>query len=293
MPQLLAETEVIILKGTIPTGIGYNKRQKEEEQAKIDWLLTNADKQYALFHLEDHSLLYGCVAVIGLENYANFDKFRELFNNINWDLISKALLAKGDYSQVVGWHWQLGTKNDSTWKDLFHPSNQRKGFDKTKIVLNDLLASLTAIEAIVLQNVIDTYLNNPNTLKDWRFYIVRYWQYLRPQRQGYYHTDENDYITYRMNAKQLNGYHWNIFIETLYYELDKNYPIDYDGYKGCRLKIADVISVQSTADKFIIYKLDNNNWKFDSEIAIPQDGNGFDTQDRVEWMKNELVNLGY
>lgn len=293
MPQLLAETEEIILKGTIPTGTGYNKRQKEEEQAKTDWLLTNSDKQDALFHLEDHSLLYGCIAVVGLDNFANFDKFRELFNNCNWDSVSRALLAKGDYSQSISRHWQLGTQNDSTWKDLFHPSKQRVGFEnKTKIVLNDLLANLTVIGTNELQDVIDSYLNDINVLKDWRYYIVKYWKYLKPQWQGYYHTDGNDYITYKMNATQLNGYHWNIFVQTLYYELLKKYPIDYDGCKGWGLKISEMISVGSTADKFIIYKRNNDQWEVDSEIAITQQ-NGIDTEDRIEWMKNELVKLGY
>ncbi len=301
MPQLLAETKEIILQGTIPTSTGYNKRQKEEEQAKIDWLITNSDKQDTLFHLEDHSLLYGCIAVVGLENIANFDKFRKLFNNCDWDLISRALLAKGDYSQVVGWRWQLGTKNVSTWKDLFHPSNQRDGFDKTKIVLNDLLASLSsATGENELKGVIDTYLNNTNTLKDWRYYFVKYaepiltnWEL--PSTYGFYYTyDDGVYHTLRMNTEEsIRGRNWNVFILTLYYQLDEKYPLDNYAYQGNKLQLPNGLWLDCLNNKFVFYKWTIDHWEFDSEIAIPQDANGIDTEDRVVWMKNKLNELGF
>lgn len=299
MPQLLAETKEIILQGTIPTTTGYNKRQKEEEQAKIDWLQTNLDKQDTLFHLEDHSLLYGCIAVVGLDNVANFDKFRELFNNCDWDLISRALLAKGDYSQMVGWRWQLGTKNDSTWKDLFHPSKQREGFDNTTNVLNDLLASLTTIDADELQNVIDTYLNNSSTLKDWRYYFVKYaepiltnWEL--PSTYGFYYTyKDGDYHTLRMNTeKSLGGRNWNVFILTLYYQLDEKYPLDDYAYQGNKLQLSNDLWLDCLNDKFVFYKWNNDQWKIDLEMPIPQDENGIDSVDRIEFMKKRIEIMG-
>lgn len=300
MPQLLAETEQIILKGTIPTGTGYNKLQKEEEQAKIDWLPSNLDKQDALFHLEDHSLLYGCIAVVGLDNFANFDKFRELFNNCNWDLVSRALLAKGDYSQVVGWRWQLGTKNDSTWKGLFHPSNQREGFENsTKIVLNDLLVCLTVVGTSELQNVIDSYLNDINTLKDWRYYFVKYaepiltnWEL--PSTYGFYYTyNDSNYHILRMNTeKSLSGRNWNVFILALFYQMDEEYDLGNYAYQGDCLMLSDSLALDCENDKYILYEKDDGEWKVKQEFPIPQK-DGIDTEDRVEWMKNELKKLEY
>lgn len=299
MPQLLAETEDIILKGTIPTGIGYNKRQKEEEQAKIDWLLTNLDKKDALFHLEDHSLLYGCIAVVGLDNFANFDKFRELFNNCNWNLVSQALLSKGDYSQVVGSRWQLGT-NDSTWKGLFHPSNQREGFENsTKIVLNDLLVCLTVVGTSELQNVIDSYLNDINTLKDWRYYFVKYaepiltnWEL--PSTYGFYYTyNDSNYHILRMNTeKSLSGWNWNVFILALYYQMKEEYVLGNYAYQGDCLMLSDSLALDCENDKYILYEDINDEWKVKQEFPIPQQ-DGIDTKDRVEWMKNKLKKLGY
>lgn len=300
MPQLLAETEEIILKGTIPTGTGCNKRQKEEEQAKTDWLLANSDKQDALFHLEDHSLLYGCIAVVGLDNFANFDKFRELFNNCNWDFVSRALLAKGDYSQVVGWRWQLGTKNDSTWKVLFHPSNQREGFEnKTKIVLNDLLANLTVIGTNELQNVIDSYLNDINVLKDWRYYFVKYadpilTNFELPSTFGYYYSyNDGDYHTLRMNTEErLSGRNWNVFILALYYQMNEKYYLGDYAHQGNKLMLSDSLSLNCRNDKFVLYEKEEDGWKVKQEFPVPQK-DGIDTEDRIEWMKNELVKLGY
>ncbi|MCQ2340016.1 MAG: DUF262 domain-containing protein [Paludibacteraceae bacterium] len=299
MPQLLAETKEIILQGTIPTSTGYNKRQKEEEQAKIDWLQTNLDKQDTLFRLEDHSLLYGCIAVVGLENITNFDKFRELFNICDKDLISRALLAKGDYSQIVGWRWQLGTKNNSTWEDLFHPSKQRKGFDNTTNVLNNLLANLTTIDANELHNVIDTYLNNPSTLKDLRYYFVKYANPILSNRRwpstyGFYYTyEDGDYHTLRMNTeKSLGGRNWNVFILTLYYQLNKKYQLDDFAYQGNKLQLSDDLWLDCLNDKFVFYKWNNDQWKIDLEIPIPQDENGIDSVDRIEFMKKRIEIMG-
>lgn len=294
MPQLLAETEVIILKGTIPTGTGYNKRQKEEEQAKIDWLLTNLDKQDALFHLEDHSLLYGCIAVVGLDNFANFDKFRELFNKCNWDLVSRALLAKGDYSQVVGGRWQLGTANGSTWEDLLHPSNQRTGFEgKTKATLNALLSSLTRVDESDLQQIIDNFLKDENTKKDWRYYFVKY-NAMLSDTYGYYYTyDDGDYHTLRMHTKErLSGKNWNVFILALYYQMNEEYDLGDYAYQGDCLMLSDSLALDCENDKYVLYEDINDEWEVKQEFPIPQQ-DGIDTKDRVEWMKNKLKKLGY
>lgn len=295
MPQLLAETEEIILKGTIPTGTGYNKRQKEEEQAKIDWLLTNLDRQDALFHLEDHSLLYGCIAVVGLDNFANFDKFRELFNNCNWDLVSQALLAKGDYSQRVDWRWQLGTENDSTWEDLLHPSNQRTEFEsQTKATLNALLSSLTKVDESNLQQIIDNFLNDENTQKDWRYYFVKYNDTMLSNTFGYYYTyTDGDYHTLRMHTKErLSGRNWNVFILALYYQMNEEYDLGDYAYQGDCLMLSDSLALDCENDKYILYEYINDEWEPKREFPIPQQ-DGIDTKDRVKWMKNKLKKLGY
>lgn len=297
MPQLLTETKEIILNGIIPTSTGYNKRQKEEEQVKLKWLLTNIDKQDALFHLEDHSLLYGCIAVVGLDNFANFDKFRELFNKCNWHLVSRALLAKGDYSQVVGGRWQLGTANGSTWEDLLHPSNQRTGFEvHTKATLNALLSSLTKVDEPNLQQIIDNFLSDENTQKDWRYYFVKYNDTMLSYTFGYYYTyDDGDYHILRMHTKErLSGRNWNVFILALYCQMNEEYNLGDYAYQGDCLMLSDTLMLDCENDKYILYEYEKkkDEWKEKQEFPIPQQ-DGIDTQDRIEWMKNELKILGY
>jgi hypothetical protein len=89
----------------------------------------------AISHLEDHYLLQGCIAIIGLADIEKFkqraEKFLGLFDRkqISYSEISKALLTIGDYSQLASWRFLLGNNNDSTWRQLFTISKMRKHFD--------------------------------------------------------------------------------------------------------------------------------------------------------------------
>ncbi|MBO4875167.1 MAG: DUF262 domain-containing protein [Bacteroidales bacterium] len=293
MPQLLSETKEIIEKGIIPQGTGYNQRQKEEEQNKLDWLKTNADKQDSLFHLEDHSLLYGCVAIEGIDNPSNFDKFRMLFDKYDDDyrclLISKCMLTIGDYSQWIGSHWQIGTKNNSTWKDLFHPSNQRGEFNRTKDVLNRLLDSSTRFDNESLESIVDKYLAS-NPIKDWRYYFIKYCEFMHSTTYGLYYTyDDGDYHSIKLHAKQKNGRTWNVFLLTIYNELKDDYDISLGeyAYQGDKLHLPNNIELDCENDKFVLYK----NGERETEYKIEQDDNGIDKYDRIEQAKGIISSL--
>jgi len=279
MPQLLEETKMIILEGVVRNGVGYNKKQKEEEQAKLEWLKDNYECQDSLFHLEDHNLLHGCIAVLGLENPQNFDKFRLLFNNCDKGLISRALLATGDYSQKVGWRWQIGTKNDSTWRDLFHPSNQRERFEETKSCLNTLLNSLSGLGNDNLLHVVDDYLKS-NPLHDLRYYIVKYSNSMLSNSYGYYYSyNDGFYHTLKMHtSERLSGRNWNVFLLALRNQLNNGvyqlYDYYYQGYG--LLKLPGNISLDCVNDRFIIHDKENIR-----EIQIEQE-NGIDIVDRIE-----------
>ncbi|MBK8562420.1 MAG: DUF262 domain-containing protein [Saprospiraceae bacterium] len=141
MKTLLSESKSIILTGVIPEtesgDLGYNVRQKEEERKKNQWLIDNAEQEDELNHLEDHSLLKGCVSVVDLNNPVSFKKFRLLFDNCHKEYINRALLTLGDYSQFISWRFQLGARsNDSVWIDLFHPTKIRTGFEETFNIVN-------------------------------------------------------------------------------------------------------------------------------------------------------------
>ena len=291
MKTLLSESETIILTGNIPTSekgdLGYNVRQKEEEHNKIEWLKNNAQEEDELFHLEDHALLKGCVSAIGLDNHNNFEKFRLLFNNCDKDLINRALLSIGDYSQFVGWRWQIGAKNESVWIDLFHPTKQRQGFDETSKTLNSLLSKLynTTINDENLKQLINEYLNNPDTLKDWRYYFVKY----SPMRQGnfgmyyWYNWQEFSKGSYKiimMNTeKSIGGRNWNVFLYTLFQfsDFDNKLTLGEYAYQGDKLKIKNTdIEIDCLTDKFVVSQNETQ-----TEYPISQ-LNGIDTEDRIE-----------
>lgn len=301
MKTLLSESETIILTGEIPIAekgdLGFNVRQKEEERNKIVWLVTNSQLADELYHLEDHALLKGCIAVVDLNNSNNFKKFRLLFDNCTKDLINKALLSIGDYSQLISWRYQIGAKsNESVWFDLFHPTKQRQGFDKTLITLNSLLFELeeSEINNEYLEQLVKEYLENSKTPKDWRFYIIKY----SPMRQGnfgmYYWRNlaEKPYEIIMMNTeKSIGGRNWDTTLYTL------NTLSDFVGklilgefaYQGDKLKIRNSdIEIECLNDKYVIYQNEIR-----TEYAIRQH-EGLDIEDRVEKGRqiiNDLFNI--
>ncbi|MDR2084091.1 MAG: DUF262 domain-containing protein [Bacteroidales bacterium] len=293
MKTLLSESEIVILTGNIPmTDTGFNVWQKKEEHEKIEWLKTNPQMEDELFHLEDHSLLKGCIAAIGLENVDNFKKFRSLFNKCNRDLINRALLSIQDYSQFVSsWRYQIGVKNgsDSVWINLFHPTSQREHFDKTSIALNSLLSKLDELEINDegLKQLIDKYLNNPEIQKDWRFYFIKYDSIRRGGYGMFYWLDKTrtkkPYEIIMMNTeKSLTGRNWNIFLYTLYnlYNLSEFKHKLFLGdfyFQGNKLKIiGEDIEIDCLNDKYTV----SQNGSI-TEYPIQQ-SNGIDIDDRIE-----------
>jgi hypothetical protein len=292
MKTLLSESETIILTEDIPTtekgDLGFNVRQKEEERNKIEWLKSNPQMEDELFHLEDHFLLKGCITVVGLNNDCNFKKFRLLFDKCDKDLINKALLCIGDYSQLVSsWLYQIGVKGkDSVWVNLFHPSTQRKYFDKTSAVLNSLLSQLeeSEINEKKLIQLVDNYLNNPGTQKDWRFYLIKY-DSMRQGQFGMFYwrnkaKNEKPYDIIMMNTeKSIAGKNWNIFFYTLSKlpVFAKKLSLGNYAFQGDKLKIIDKnIEIDCLNDK---YTVSQNG--LTTEYFISQ-SDGIDTEDRIE-----------
>lgn len=295
MKILLSESETIILSGIIPVSergdLGYNVKQKEEERSKVEWLKNNSDMSDDLFHLEDHRLLKGCIAVVGLNKSDNFKKFRLLFDNCNKDLINIALLSIGDYSQFITWRFQIGTGgNDSVWFDLFHPTKQRQGFDNTLNVLNSLLSKLdvSSITDDYLNQLVNDYLDNSNTPKDWQFYLIKYNQ-MRQGNFGMYYWSEKPYDIIMMNTeKSLGGRNWKVILYTLYKLPDfagKLLLGDF-AYQGDKLKIKNTdIQIDCLNDRYVVFQNGTH-----TNYAIQQ-ANGIDIEDRIDKGKQIINNL--
>lgn len=294
---LLSDTQNIIINGNISTkSMGYNELQKQEEIDKIDWRKNNPLLVNTLNNLEEHFLLQGTIAIVGLDNPEKLafrtDNFFKLFNsNISYIQISKALLTINDYSQLASWRFLFGNNNASTWRELFSRSNQRKRFEDTKATLLQLLETLTGDFEAFLKIRIETYLNDTNTPKDWKYYFIKYPE-MRQGNSGVYwwrnHKDqvkEKPYEVIMMNTGlSLNGKHWDPYLLAVskFMEFKKHVTLEEYGASLILHKTSDKINCKN--DSWEI--LDTNN-VFIKSIPIPQ-SNGIDTTDRIELLRNYL-----
>ena len=284
MPQLLAETKEIILYERISDGLGYNKNQKEEEQRKQNWLAAHPDDAEVLFHLEDHPLLYGCIEIVGLDHPQNFDKFRILFDNVeNKILIHRALLIFDDYSQTTSGNVHyMGNKNDSTWRDLFHPSNKRGRFLNTSFALNSLLENITDFSDNGLQTLIDNYLAQPRHIYDWRYYFIKYSQTLHGN-WGVSCLLNAPYDWYTLRQSTFRGYNWQSIARAVYQKDPDKFILGNWAYGQY-----EPLYIVSTDKKIIVtnngYEIYEGDGTLIRSLDVPQDNNGIDTVDRVEYL---------
>lgn len=298
MKTLLRESETIILTGVIPETesgeLGYNVKQKEEERNKIDWLALNPNWEDELFHLEDHALLKGCISIVDLNIPTNFKKFRLLFDNCHKEYINRTLLTLGDYSQYISWRYQIGARNnDSAWIDLFHPTKLRTGFDETFKILNSLLSTLEEpnINNDYLVKLINNYLDNKETPKDWRYYFIKYIPTLHGNFGMYYWSNkqEKDYNIIMMNTeKSVGGKNWNVFLYTLKMLPDFTGKLslgDY-AYQGDKLKILNTeYEIECLTDRYVVFQ---NGIQTDYPI---QQNDDIDSEDRIDRGKQIINNL--
>ncbi len=292
MKQLLEETYDLITEGRIPDPNvrGFNSKQKQEEVDKSDWLKANPLLAEELFHLEDHNLLYGSVRVIGLGDWRKFEKFRILFNTCDKQLIDRALLTIGDYSQKINWRTQLGVAdNDKVWEELLHESSKRKGFSDTSNVLNDLLSKLPSAPQICnneLQKIIDAYIcdiETNNKPKDWRYYFVKYGKYRNVGYGMYYWRDAEaePYNVIMMKTEaRLSGRNWDLYLYMIHQLFERESKLDDFAYssedKGLKF---NGYRLEHCNNKFVLYDPQGNR----KEHPISQNSEGIDLSDRVEF----------
>ena len=294
--------DVIINKHINLNTSGFNEIQKKEEIEKISWRNDNPELVEIINKLEDHFLLLGSISIVGLEEPEKFssraEKFIMLFDGrINYLLISKALLAINDYSQISSWRYLFGNVNNSTWRELFTQSNQRKNFHATKLILLQLIDMLEDnIEDFLNKYIVD-YMNDPETLKDWRYYFIKYPE-MRKGNSGVFwwpkdpsKVKENQYEVIMMNTSfTLNGKHWDPFLYTLKFRNGLNEEFTLEEY-GAPLIINNTL--QKVRCKNSCWEVSDLNDTLTHTIEIPQ-MNGIDAVDRIELFKKkytEIINL--
>lgn len=188
MPALLNEVDKIMAGGPLmDLGVitTFNQVQVRNECAKNEFLVTHPSLRETLYDLEDHELLRGGLTAFDLDPTQSEHTFKNraiqfsILFDTSYNLVIAALLTKGNngrcydrssghvltflgaprarQSGLWGNHWRA-RRNENP-----HPSAT------SLAALLDEMARGTPV-----QSVIDIFLKNPNTSKDWRYYIVKY-----------------------------------------------------------------------------------------------------------------------
>lgn len=196
MPALLLDVRRLIVEGTLDGISSFNQAQVADEKLKVDMLKKAPALEHDLFHLEDHSILRGCLAAFELDP-AVFGRraraFHDLFANPNLlPVLTGALLAAGDYSRRINHRFmQLGSGTDlSQWRDEILTGSSRAQFAGVRDALGRLLDTVAVREGDV-RSVLGSFTNRwlagrgDTDGLDWRWYFVRYPE-MRLGRSGIY-----------------------------------------------------------------------------------------------------------
>lgn len=290
IPAMLKQVNSIIIYGNIneDLDINFNSYQLSEEKEKLDWTSRNIEKSENLFELEDNEYLEGQIAIVGLENYQLFNRFIKLFK-CNLDKVDCALMTIGNYAQSYRWHrYQLGSKSKKeAWTNLFHKSGNNN-FDKTKEILTSLLEKEEEINNEFLDITIKEYLNDctKNNKYDWRYYYIKYCEFrLGEYGKYWWHNYERKPYEFLVMVTNVNLSEnaYQPFLKAI----DRNGRISRDDYNNNRI-IEDDYYITVTNAAYVF--LDKETGKELMKIAIKQDENGIDEEDRILKIKKILYN---
>lgn len=213
MPSLLKSVEEIIQNGNLVDHPFFNSVQLAEEINKIDFSNKYPQFRACLERLEDHQLLQGCLAILRLtpDLAADADQFHRIFRaGCDYEQISCALLAQGDYSQQYGSRRRFGNRNYNVWRDLVIPSRRKADFEKTQDVLQKLLDIFKVDPNLTVSKYIRSWLieyeSNPFKEKDWRYYYIKYAEFRKHDKGFYYWPDAlKVYESFMILSIELSG----------------------------------------------------------------------------------------
>lgn len=327
MPKLLAEVEYIILNGDLLQVKTFNQVQVGNEINKAAVLQTNPELKADMHQLEDHDLLRGGLLAFDLDPSKFSQRAMAFISTFNksagtgtmpWIPITGALLAKGDYSRKVmrGTGHYLADfgapKNDEPWQVLFRGKKgevQHPSTAALMALLDDVASGAT------LQTVIDDYLNDTGTLKDWRYYLVKY-EAMREGASGRYTISPSGYQMCMLEKSVMRSYYRDPYLLSVVRQaklmsgkIDRQWPWFY-GYETDQRTIKLIssnIQIQCVDDgwKMIDAPADpDQKTAYDricakhgvtsDLLAVPQ-LNGIDTLDRVKsgaQLLSDLVTSG-
>ena len=298
MPANLRQVDNIILSGEIADCItidndkrqNFNVIQMEEERQKLQFTNEHPEHSAGLFQLEDYYLLQGRTDVVGFENTHLYQRFIQVFNTCSRDAIDCAMLATYDYSQRINnWCIQLGSGNqdeigNKAWYALFHPTGKITDFNKTKKSLRSLLETDVKIDDKYLQDRIDAYLSECKAKNqyDWRYYYILY-SCFRPCRYGKYTMyDDQPYALVALHSeKRESSNAYQCMLQALIEDKAVASSVERCDIRAISYR-KGLLTCENNA--FVSYSL--NNDKERARFSIPQNKEGIDTVDRIQYFKD-------
>lgn len=226
MPTLLADVWRIVVDGTIAGVTAFNQAQVADEQLKVELLARAPGLATALFQLEDHSVLRGCVAAFDLDERV-FEQRASTFHQLFADAaclpsVTGALLANGDYSRQLNHRMaQFGSgSNLAPWRDLLAGAG-RSHLAATREVLGRFLDAVAAADG-GLRSALDTIQRSwidATVAGDglgWRWYLVQY-PAMREGRSGIY-VGTNGTMGYgicMLDKSQMNSWYRDPYLSAI------------------------------------------------------------------------------
>ncbi len=298
MPANLRQVDNIILSGEIADCItidndkrqNFNVIQMEEERQKLQFTNEHPEHSAGLFQLEDYYLLQGRTDVVGFENTHLYQRFIHVFDTCSRDIIDCAMLATYDYSQRINnWCIQLGSGDQGeigykAWYALFHPTGKITDFNKTKKSLRSLLETDVKIDDKYLQDRIDAYLSECRTKNqyDWRYYYILY-SCFRPCRYGKYTMyDDQPYALVALHSeKRESSNAYQCMLQALIEDKAVASSVERCDIRAISYR-KGLLTCENNA--FVSYSL--NDDKERARFSIPQNKEGIDTVDRIQYFKD-------
>ena len=77
----------------------------------------------------------------------------------------------------------------------------------------------------------------------------------------------------------------------MYYELNEEYTLEDYAYQGNKLHITESLHLDCKNNCFVLHKLINDDQWCETEENIPQNSEGFDIVDRIEYGKELILKI--
>ena len=227
MPGLLEDVRRLVVEGAISAVSSFNQAQVTDEELKVEFLNQAPHLEHVLFHLEDHPLLRGSLAVFDLDP-SIFERRARAFDELFADtavlpVLTGALLAAGDYSRRANHRFsKLGSSSNMTqWREEILTGATRAHLADVRDALGRLLDAIAEREGDVpsaLEAFTNAWLDSVDAANglDWRWYFVRYAE-MRSGRSGIYAsaTASPGYSMCMLDKKAMSSYYRDPYLSAI------------------------------------------------------------------------------